>query len=200
MWNYSKRKLLVFFCCLRNPVNIGIICKTNHWMTDNCLSTILTWQIILNHIEKKEINTILCSVNCPPKSSSDFWIAVNANYAGDWLSDLTSSSLYPHGHRSKFQAIILTNVLPWLPAQTWYLSLLLVSSVYTEQLFVMFNLPIFCDGVVVLTMQLNEKSGAFQKVNYFEWMKIIPLRDKYLQMQVLLMPYWKLGSTADTLW
>lgn len=37
-------------------------------------------------------------------------------------------------------------------------------------------------------MQLKEKSGAFQKVKYFEWMKIIPLRDMYLQMQVLLMP------------
>lgn len=48
-------------------------------------------------------------------------------------------------------------------------------------------------------MWLEEKSGAFQKVNYFEWVNIIPLRDKYLQEQILLMSYWKLGNTADAL-
>jgi len=58
--------------------------------------------------------------------------------------------------------------------------------------FVMFNFPEFYDNIFPLpscSMQLEEKSGAFQKVNYFEWVKIIPLRDKYLQMQILLMPY-----------
>lgn len=68
--------------------------------------------------------------------------------------------------------------------------------------FVIFNIPIFYDNTVPLSswsMRLEEKSGAFQKVNNFEWVKIIPLRDKYSEVQIQLMPYWKLGNTADTL-
>lgn len=68
--------------------------------------------------------------------------------------------------------------------------------------FVIFNFPTFYDNVFPLpswSMWLEEKSGAFQKVNYFEWVKIIPPKDKYLQAQILLMPYWKLGNTAGTL-
>ena len=107
---------------------ISIINKNNQSMTDNCLSTILTWQIILNHTQKCERSAVLCIFDCPPKSSStDCWIAVHTNCTADRLFNLTSSSFYPH--HNKLQTMILTNILLWLLVQMWQLSVLLISSV-----------------------------------------------------------------------
>lgn len=64
-----------------------------------------------------------------------------------------------------------------------------LSSVADYLVFVIFSFPVFHGNIFLLStwsMWLEVKSGAFQKVNYLEWLKIIPLRDKYLQAQILL--------------
>lgn len=64
-----------------------------------------------------------------------------------------------------------------------------LSSVADYLVFVIFNFPIFHGNIFPLSswsMRLEVKSGAFQKVTYLEWLKIIPLRNEYLQAQILL--------------
>lgn len=64
-----------------------------------------------------------------------------------------------------------------------------ISSVADYLVFVIYNFSIFHGNIFPLSswnMWLEVKSRAFQKVNDLEWLKIIPLRDKYLQTKILL--------------